>query len=86
MIGSHQKPVRGATNEWLTPRYIIDAFPAFDLDPCSPRVRPFDTAKEHFTIDDDGLSKVWHGNVWLNPPYGDEITTWMWRLSQHGRG
>ena len=31
--------------EWLTPPYVLDALGEFDLDPCSPVVRPWDTAK-----------------------------------------
>lgn len=28
----------------------------------------------------------WHGRVWMNPPYGDEIGEWMTRLADHGNG
>jgi hypothetical protein len=28
----------------------------------------------------DGLAHEWHGRVWMNPPYGDEIGVWMHRL------
>ena len=72
--------------EWLTPPYIIKALGAFDLDPCAPITRLFDTAKRHYTINDDGLSQPWEGRVWLNPPYGDQTTRWVQRLSEHGNG
>ncbi len=57
------------TDEWLTPPEIINALGRFDLDPCAPIVRPWDMAREHYTIIDNGLWKQWHGRVWLNPPY-----------------
>ena len=46
-------------DEWLTPPAIIAALGPFDLDPCSPIHRPWDTAKRHFTRLDDGLSMPW---------------------------
>jgi hypothetical protein len=56
----------------LTPRFVIDALGPFDLDPCPPKERPWDTARRHFTEADDGLSRPWKGRVWLNPPYGPQ--------------
>lgn len=60
--------------EYLTPKFIIDALGPFDLDPCAPIIRPWDTAKEHFTGEHTGglcgLKMPWHGFVWCNPPYG----------------
>jgi hypothetical protein len=74
------------TNEWLTPPEIISALGEFDLDPCSPVNRPWDTASKHYTIKHDGLSKKWVGRVWLNPPYGYEAVHWLKRLCSHGDG
>ena len=73
-------------DEWLTPPNIIHALGEFDLDPCSPIVRPWDTAKNHFTIEDDGLNKEWEGRIWCNPPYGRETFRWLNKLAQHGKG
>lgn len=70
-MGSHES-ARMGTDEWLTPPYIIESLGEFDLDPCSPVNRPWDTAKHHYNINDDGLSKDWFGRVWLNPPYGNQ--------------
>jgi len=72
--------------DWLTPPEIISALGLFDLDPCSPIGRPWDTATEHFTLHDNGLLKAWSGRVWLNPPYGNETDKWMRRLANHGNG
>lgn len=73
------------SQEWYTPKYILDALGPFDLDPCSPMDRPFDTARKHYTKFDDGLCKPWVGRVWLNPPYKD-IKTWMRCMAWHGNG
>ena len=73
-------------DEWLTPHEIIKSLGEFDLDPCAPINRPWNTAKNHFTIQDDGLSKKWHGRVWLNPPYGNETPKWLSMIASHGDG
>lgn len=73
-------------DEWLTPPEIVQALGPFDLDPCSPINRPWDTAKEHYTKEDDGLTKAWRGRVWLNPPYGKHTYTWLNKLAEHGYG
>ena len=82
-IGSHQS-AKAKTAEWLTPPYIIDSLGYFDLDPCSPLIRPWDTARKHYNIKDDGLKKPWEGRVWCNPPYGKETGKWLARCADHG--
>lgn len=72
--------------DWLTPPEIVRALGPFDLDPCSPVGRPWDTATTHYTVLDNGLAKPWAGRVWLNPPYGDKTAAWMERLAKHGNG
>jgi DNA N-6-adenine-methyltransferase (Dam) len=70
--------------EWLTPPEIIKSLGEFDLDPCSPINRPWPTAKNHFTEDDDGFNKDWNGRVWCNPPYGNQTGRWLKRCMDHG--
>ena len=83
---AHQKTV-GANDEWLTPPHIVEALGPFDLDPCAPVQRPWDTAAHHYTIKDDGLSKEWFGRVWLNPPFNRyQRPMWMRRMADHGNG
>ncbi len=74
------------TVDWLTPRFIIDSLGPFDMDPCAADPRPWPTAKVHFTKADNGLAQTWKGRVWLNPPYGEDIFTWISRLAGHGQG
>lgn len=71
-------------DEWLTPPDIIKSLGEFDLDPCSPINRPWNTAKNHYTIENDGLSKQWNGRVWCNPPYGNQTKDWLQKCKQHG--
>ncbi len=84
-IGGHHS-AKMQRDEWLTPPHIIEALGPFDLDPCSPVNRPWPTAARHFTVDDNGLAKLWEGRVWLNPPYGTKAEHWMKRLVGHGNG
>lgn len=75
------------TDEWLTPPEIVEALGPFDLDPCAPAVRRWDTARHHFTANDNGLLRAWFGRVWLNPPYRhDLVEQFMGRMVDHGRG
>jgi len=84
-MGSHQS-ASGGSDEWLTPPSLIAALGPFDLDPCSPGARrPWDTARTHYSIEDDGLRQPWHGRVWCNPPYAN-VPAWLNRLAQHGTG
>lgn len=84
-IGGHQS-ARMGNDEWLTPPHIIKALGTFDLDPCAPIVRPWDTATRHYTVEDNGLAHPWEGRVWLNPPYGQQTESWMQKLVNHGNG
>lgn len=81
----YQSPVMG-TDVWLTPPAILNALGPFDLDPCAPKVRPWDMAKVHYTREDNGLMKPWFGRVWLNPPYSREAVKFLRRMTEHGVG
>lgn len=85
-IGGHHAPF-GRTDDWFTPPEILKPLGAFDLDPCTSITRPWDTARVHYTIEDDGLSKQWFDRVWMNPPYSrDVIGLFMKRMGEHGNG
>lgn len=72
--------------EFWTPQPIIEAARKtmgwIDLDPAScfeanQRVK----AESFFTEADDGLSKLWHGNVWMNHPFSREYNAkWINKL------
>jgi len=80
------EPTVAGTDIWLTPPHIFQALGEFDLDPCASVDRPWDTAKKHFTIEDDGLAQDWHGRVWCNPPYGPGMAPFLRRLADHPEG
>ena len=82
-MGGHQSAT-ALKDEWLTPRHVLAALGPFDLDPCAPAVRPWDTAARHYTVMDNGLVQPWEGRVWCNPPYGLEAAQWLARCADHG--
>jgi hypothetical protein len=82
-IGTHQSAAM-KNDEWLTPPHVLSALGSFDLDPCAPVIRPWPTAREHYS--EAGLDKPWRGRVWLNPPYGSETAQWMERMATHDNG
>lgn len=84
-MSSHQS-ARMKNDEWLTPPEILAALGEFDLDPCAPITRPWETAAKHYTREDDGLAQSWDGRVWLNPPFGREAVKWLRKLAEHGNG
>lgn len=80
--GSHDpgalswRPVDG--DSWSTPDDVIalarQVLGTIDLDPATNApAQARIGAKAHYTKDDDGLSREWHGNVWLNPPYSQPL-------------
>ena len=75
---------KAGKDEWLTPPWLIKSLGLFDLDPCSPIVRPWDTAINHYSVEDDGLSSPWFGRVFCNPPYGDQARKWLLKCAEHG--
>lgn len=53
-------------------------FGLIDTDPCAPIDDPLWTGpRVAYTAEDDGLTKDWCGNVFLNPPYGRVIGDWI---------
>lgn len=68
-----------ATAEWATPQCLFerlaDRFGPFDLDPCASAENA--KSARYFTIDQDGLSQPWQGRVFMNPPYGRGIGSWL---------
>jgi hypothetical protein len=47
-----------------------------DLDPCASSNELHHFARRNHTIEDNGLSFSWHGNVFVNPPFGD-LARWV---------
>lgn len=48
----------------------------FNLDPCSTHANA--KCEKHFTQEEDGILQDWGGHmVFMNPPYGREISRWV---------
>ncbi len=75
-------------NEWYTPSFIIEAaresMGNIDLDPASNKLANETVkAENYYTIYDNGLTKKWYGNVWLNPPYSQpEISNFSNKVTE----
>ncbi len=72
-------------NEWYTPRWLLDlvtrVLGRIDLDPCSnSHTQPNVPARRHYTVHEDGLSRGWSGRVFMNPPHGAQLSTWIRKL------
>jgi len=66
-------------DEYITPKPLFDELNKefnFTTDPCTTKDNPLKTAV-FYTKEDDGLSKPWVGNVFINPPYGKDIIDWI---------
>ncbi len=65
--------------EWETPKDLYDLLDEefhFTLDPSSTEENH--KCKKYYTKETDGLSKDWEEEiVFMNPPYGREISKWM---------
>lgn len=85
-LSGHQRSTTDQSDTWLTPPEILKALGEFDLDPCTPEIMPWETAKNRYTKQDDGLIQPWSGRVWMNPPFGKEASKWMEKISEHGNG
>lgn len=70
----------------LTPAYVLEPVRAalggvIALDPCTEPDNPTG-AQSFYTVEDDGLSKVWREpTIYINPPYGEARGDWV-RLAQ----
>jgi len=60
-------------------KLVAAALGGITLDPCADLDKTV-PADHHFTIEDDGLTQNWFGNVYMNPPYGRPIKYWVEKL------
>jgi hypothetical protein len=60
---------------------VIDCMGGIDLDPCADPGRQI-PALRHYTKNDGGLLQPWSGRVYVNPPYGRQISLWINKLLQ----
>lgn len=82
-----QKNQEASTDEWYTPRWIIDQLGPFDTDPCSPVVPPYEIAPISYNEEQNGLTHEWQGVVFMNPPYSRKpLRQFCEKMARHGNG
>jgi DNA N-6-adenine-methyltransferase (Dam) len=75
--------------DWHTPPAYIEAartvMGEIDLDPSASEISQRTVrARAYYTRDHDSLSAVWHGRLWVNPPYAhDLIVRFVAKLCTH---
>lgn len=73
--------------EWETPQDLFDKLNKefnFTLDPCATHENA--KCKKYYTRKENGLSKSWKDeNVFVNPPYGNEITDWVKKCADESK-
>jgi len=71
--------ISSKSNEWVTPQDFFDELNdefGFTLDPCSTDINY--KCIKHYTLEDNGLSKDWSGDVvFMNLPYGGNTGYWI---------
>lgn len=77
---------RSRSTIWLTPPEIIRVLGPFDLDPCAAIGQPWRTARQQYTVHENGLRQPWTGFVWCNPPFGPHVQAWLIRMAEHRHG
>ena len=88
---AHTRGTR-TTDDWITPKWLIEALGPFDLDPCASLSQPWPCARFFLTVNNDGLYASWNAYrgetsfVWLNPPYGKATGNWLAKLATHNHG
>ena len=78
--GSH------TTDDWITPRWLIERLGPFDLDPCASVNQPWPCADDSFVR--HGLDLSWgRWFVWMNPPYKrPAIEKFLEKMAAHDHG
>ncbi len=75
------------SNEWETPDSLfsnLNARYGFTLDPAATEENA--KCKKYFTSETNGLTKSWKNEVvFLNPPYGREVGTWVKKAYDESR-
>jgi hypothetical protein len=79
-------PFADRNDRWLTPPDIVEALGPFDLDPCGAPDHVLARVTYLQENNEDGLQALWFGRVFLNPPYGRVMRSWVERLVEHGTG
>lgn len=72
--------------DWGTPQALFDKLNNefdFSLDVCANQQNS--KCNNYYTEQDDGLKQSWNGTIWMNPPYGREISKWVAKAYEESR-
>lgn len=76
---SIQTLMSSVSEEYETPldfyNKLSQRYGPFDLDPAATAANA--KAPKFYTKVDDGLAQSWFGSVYVNPPYGRDISRWI---------
>ena len=78
-----------SSDEWYTPKWLIEDLGPFDLDPCAPVNPPYEIAPLAYTKEQDGLAQEWPATafVFMNPPYSRPLLRpFVEKLAEHNNG
>lgn len=73
-------------HDWRTPEsflLLVSKLSQINLDPCASSDPGEQFAIYNFTVKDDGILQSWNkigGLVFVNPPYGDDLPTWIKKI------
>ncbi len=87
-MGFTHDNIKNISVEWYTPPWIFEKLNIkFDLDPCHPSEKlSWIPVNKTISLPEDGLTSVWEGMVWLNPPYGKYTGDWLKKMHSHRCG
>jgi len=74
------------SDEWSTPDDLfaeLNQIFHFDLDACASAENA--KCETFFTKEQDALQQRWRGTVWMNPPYGRKIASFMQKALEESR-
>jgi phage N-6-adenine-methyltransferase len=64
--------------DWGTPLSLFNTLDAefhFNLDAAASQYNT--KVKKYLSIEDNALTRAWFDRVWLNPPFGRDISVWV---------
>ncbi len=87
LLDPRQLDAGDESDGWYTPPWIVEAarevLGGIDMDPATcAAAQSIVKAGTWYTEAEDGLAHIWHGRLWLNPPYSAP-TVWVRKAIQH---
>ena len=77
--------ISSKTDEWATPDSIFNSLNKefhFTLDVCATESNK--KCDLYYDKEKNGLNQIWSGTIWMNPPYGRTIGSWLKKAMDYG--